>query len=128
MCLFIYFFFLRDLQLFFLVVFKKWVFYIDIQKFDILLCIGNKVDFFLSYFVYDEYRRCLQRIEDFFVSLEVNFFDYGIFEIEGSSLLGNDKLLCDVSRLCLEWCMEYNIEYVEVCVFNVDFDKCKLLV
>lgn len=103
---------------------KKWVSHTDIQKFDILLCIGNKVDLLLSHPAHDEYRRRLQRIEDSFASPEVNFSDYGISETEGSSLLGNDKPSCDVSRSCLEWCMEHNIEYVEACASNADFDKC----
>ncbi|KAM1479474.1 hypothetical protein ACFX2I_026753 [Malus domestica] len=46
---------------------QKWVSRTDLQKFDILVCIGNKVD------------------------LVPGFTVYGITEAEGSSLLGDDE-------------------------------------
>lgn len=103
---------------------KKWVAQTDIQKSDILLCIGNKVDLVPGHPAHDEYKKCLQRLNDPFASSEVDSFEYGIFESEGSSLLGNDEPSCDIKRSCLEWCMERNIEYVEACASNVHFDRC----
>ncbi|KAK9706441.1 hypothetical protein RND81_07G124800 [Saponaria officinalis] len=104
---------------------KKWVTQTDIQRFDILLCVGNKVDLVPGHPVHEEYRRHLQRRENSFVSSDaVDISDYGISETEGSSLLSNDEPSCDIRRSCMEWCMERNIEYVEACASNVDFDKC----
>ncbi|KAL2921752.1 GTP-binding protein yptV3 [Bienertia sinuspersici] len=103
---------------------KKWVAHTDIQNSDILLCIGNKVDLVPGHPAHDEYKRRLARLKDPFASSEADSFEYGIFESEGSSLLSNDEPSCDIKRSCLEWCMEHNIEYVEACASNVDFDQC----
>ncbi|KAK4857503.1 hypothetical protein QYF36_001674 [Acer negundo] len=35
-----------------------------------------------------------------------------------------DKIDCEIRRSCLEWCTEHNIEYIEACASNADFDKC----
>lgn len=103
---------------------KKWVSHTDIQKSDILLCIGNKADLVPGHPAHDEHKRRLQRLDDPFASSDLDSFEYGVFESEGSSLLGNDEPLCDIKRSCLEWCVERNIEYVEACASNADFDKC----
>ncbi|KAL9243524.1 hypothetical protein vseg_017399 [Gypsophila vaccaria] len=103
---------------------KKWVAHTDIQRFDILLCIGNKVDLVPGHPVHEEYQRHLRRGENSFVTSDANISDYGIYETEGSSLLTNDEPPCDIKRSCMEWCMEHNIEYVEACASNLDFDKC----
>ncbi|KAH9606680.1 hypothetical protein KSS87_014889 [Heliosperma pusillum] len=103
---------------------KKWVSQTDIQRFDILLCIGNKVDLVPGHPVHEEYSRHLRRPGNASVSSDADFLDYGISETEGSSLLSDGEPSCDISRSCLEWCTERNIEYVEVCASNVDFDKC----
>ncbi|XP_047979085.1 uncharacterized protein LOC125221004 [Salvia hispanica] len=43
---------------------------------------------------------------------------------EGSSLLGNDEPSLGFKRSCIEWCLEHNIEYVETCATNANFDQC----
>ncbi|KAK8607117.1 hypothetical protein V6N13_052863 [Hibiscus sabdariffa] len=68
---------------------QDWVSDTDIQNFEILLCIGNKVD-----------------------------------RIPGSSLLGDEDPSSNVRRKCLEWCIDHNIEFIEACASNADFDKC----
>ncbi|KAL5707031.1 hypothetical protein ACHQM5_025130 [Ranunculus cassubicifolius] len=93
----------------------------DLQKFDILLCIGNKVDLLPGHPAHVEYRRLLQKRAE----SSSDPFDYGISESEGSSLLGDEEEPSwDLRRSCLEWCVQYNIEYIEACASNADFDKC----
>uniref|UniRef100_A0A7C8YLH2 Uncharacterized protein n=1 Tax=Opuntia streptacantha TaxID=393608 RepID=A0A7C8YLH2_OPUST len=103
---------------------KKWVSDTDIQKFDILLCIGNKVDLVPGHSAHDEYKRRLQKAQNSIANPDVDFSEYGISETEGSSLLRDDEPSCDIRRSCLDWCLEHNIEYVEACASNSDFDKC----
>lgn len=103
---------------------KKWVSDTDIERFDILLCIGNKVDLVPGHQAHDEYRRRLHRAENSLATPDSEFSDCGISETEGSSLLGDDEPSCDIRRSCLEWCLERNIEYVEACASSADFDKC----
>lgn len=102
---------------------KHWVARNDIQKFDILLCIGNKVDLLPGHPAHAEYRKCLlksgESSGDF--SLEL---DYGISEAEGSRLLGDDEPSWEMKRSFMDWCIEHNIEYIEACASNADFDKC----
>ncbi|XVE50205.1 hypothetical protein DITRI_Ditri01bG0143200 [Diplodiscus trichospermus] len=62
-------------------VLRDWVSHTDIGKFEILLCIGNKVD-------------CIP---------------------DPSS---------NIRRKCLEWCIDHNIEFIEACASNAEFDKC----
>lgn len=109
------------------VVLKEWVSHNDLQNFEILLCIGNKVDLVPGHPVHSEYRRQILKVEESsdYSHLESN--EYGISETEGSSLLGNDDSSCETRRSCLEWCTEHNIEYIEACASNADFDKCKAL-
>ncbi|KAJ4714025.1 GTP binding [Melia azedarach] len=102
---------------------KDWVSQIDLQKFEILLCIGNKVDLVPGHPVHAEYRRRL--LEHGKSSADYSdFAEYGISETEGSSLLGEGEPSWEIRRSCLEWCTERNIEYVEACASNVEFDKC----
>ncbi|CAH8310821.1 unnamed protein product [Eruca vesicaria subsp. sativa] len=92
----------------------------DIDHFDILLCIGNKVDLFPHHPAHDEYRRRISKATD-----EDEFV--GISESEGSRLLGNghDSTSLDIIRgTCLDWCRDNNIEFIEACASNPDFDKC----
>uniref|UniRef100_A0A803MUR2 Uncharacterized protein n=1 Tax=Chenopodium quinoa TaxID=63459 RepID=A0A803MUR2_CHEQI len=112
-----------DVALSSLTALKKWVSHTDIQKSDILLCVGNKVDLVPGHPAHAEYKRHLQRLNDPFASSDVDSLEYGVFESEGSSLLGNEEPSCDIKRSCLEWCMECNIEYVEACASNAEFDK-----
>ena len=97
----------------------------DIQKFDILLCIGNKVDLLSGHSAHVEYRRKLQKLGE--SSFDPDFSEYGISETEGVGFLGDEEPPSEIKRSCLEWCTEHNIEYIEACASNADFDKCKTL-
>nr|XP_028945649.1 uncharacterized protein LOC103421347 isoform X7 [Malus domestica] len=92
---------------------KKWVSQTDLQKFDILVCVGN--------------------IEDDCRSLETRL----LMPVQGSlrresprlkeaGLLGDDEPFWEARHTCLEWCTEHNIEFVEGCASNADFDRCKV--
>lgn len=105
---------------------KKWVSSIDIQKFDILLCLGNKVDLLPGHPAHIEYKRRLLKNGESSVNT-LDFSEYGISETEGSSLLGDDESSWEFRKSHLEWCLEHNIEYVEACASNIDFDKCMAL-
>lgn len=104
---------------------KEWVSRTDIQKFDILLCIGNKADLLPGHSAHVEYRRRMQKLGE--SSFDSEFSDYGISETEGISLLGDEEPLSEITKSCREWCTEHNIEYLEACASNADFDKCKTL-
>lgn len=103
---------------------KEWASHTDLQKFDILLCIGNMVDLLPGHPAHTEYRRCLLKLGestgDFSSELE-----YGISETEGSSLLGDEEPSLEIKRPYMDWCIEHSIEYIEACASNADFDKCK---
>ncbi|MCD7459514.1 hypothetical protein HAX54_041160 [Datura stramonium] len=102
---------------------KDFVSRTDILKFEILLCIGNKVDLLPGHSAHVEYRRRLLKSADSSGSTYTEL-DSGISETEGSSLLGDDDSSLDIKRSYLDWCLEHNIEYVEACASNADFDKC----
>ncbi|XP_077221000.1 uncharacterized protein LOC143854776 [Tasmannia lanceolata] len=103
---------------------QDWVSGIDIQKFEILLCIGNKADLLPGHFAHSEYRRRLQKRGESSSDPHPEYFDYGIIESEGSSLLGDEEPSWEIRRSCLEWCSQYSIEYIEACASNADFDRC----
>ncbi|PIN12960.1 hypothetical protein CDL12_14420 [Handroanthus impetiginosus] len=107
-----------------LVSLKDWVSRTDIQNFDILLCIGNKVDLLPGHPAHVEYKRRLLKHGESSVSPPLGFVEYGLSETEGSSLLGDEELSWEFKRSCSEWCLEHNIEYVEACASNADFDQC----
>lgn len=113
---------MNDLSSF--VALQDWVSHTDIQNFDILLCVGNKVDLVPGHSAHVEYRRRLQRLGDLSAEPYLEFSEYGISETEGSCLLGDEESPWEISRSCLEWCSERNIEYIEACASNADFDKC----
>ncbi|GMN46282.1 hypothetical protein TIFTF001_015469 [Ficus carica] len=96
----------------------------DLQRFEILLCIGSKVDLVPGHPVHSEYRKHLLKAEDSFAESHLEFVDYGNSETEGSSLLGGDESSLEIRKSCLEWCTKYNIEFIESCACNPDFDKC----
>lgn len=105
---------------------QGWVSHTDIQNFEILLCIGNKVDLVPGHPAHAEYRRRLLKLEyDSAVDLYSELSKYGISETEGTSLLGSEVPSWDIRRSCSEWCAEHNIEFIEACASNADFDKCK---
>lgn len=95
---------------------KKWVSGNNIQNFDILLCIGNKADLVPSHAAHVEYRRRQLNLDE--------SSEFGISETEGSSLLGDDESSLETKRSCMDWCLEHNIEYIEACASNPQFDKC----
>ncbi|TKY58391.1 Ras-related protein RabC [Spatholobus suberectus] len=101
---------------------REWVSHTDIQSFEILLCIGNKVDLVPGHPAHAEYRRRLLKLEDSAVDLYSE--EYGISESEGTSLLGDKEPSWDIRRSCLEWCTDHNIEFIEACASDADFDKC----
>ncbi|KAL5774414.1 hypothetical protein ACOSP7_011971 [Xanthoceras sorbifolium] len=103
---------------------KDWVSRVDIKPFEILLCIGNKVDLLPDHSVHAEYRRRLLNPAASSADSSSDFTEYGISETEGSSLLGDEEPSWEIKRSCLEWCTEHNIEYIEACASNADFDKC----
>ncbi|KAI0493534.1 hypothetical protein KFK09_023652 [Dendrobium nobile] len=103
---------------------KDWVTGIDIGNFQILLCIGNKADLVPGHYAHAEYRRRLQKQGEMSEDPHPEFWDYGIIETESYSLLGNEDPSAEIKKSCMEWCIEHNIEYIEACASNVDFDKC----
>ncbi|KAG7607466.1 putative alpha/gamma-adaptin-binding protein p34 [Arabidopsis thaliana] len=107
-----------------LVALQDWVSHTDINSFDILLCIGNKVDRVPHHLAHYEYRRRLLKASDPSRDLYSDIDDFGISETEGSSLLGSEDASLDIRGACLEWCSENNIEFIEACASNPDFDKC----
>ncbi|GAV86190.1 Ras domain-containing protein/Adaptin_binding domain-containing protein [Cephalotus follicularis] len=104
---------------------QAWVSRTDIQRFEILLCIGNKVDLIPGHPVHSEYRRRhLHKIGDNSVDPYADYAEYGISETEGSSLLGDELPSWEIKRSCLEWCSQHNIEYIEACASNAAYDNC----
>ncbi|EPS72172.1 hypothetical protein M569_02586, partial [Genlisea aurea] len=109
-----------------LVALKDWVKYNDIRKFDILLCVVNKVDLVSGHPAHSEYRRNLRNHGGFEMNSDMEFSDYGISETEGCGLLQEEEgtWCLDYKTLCLEWCLENSIEFVEACGSNSEFDRC----
>ncbi|KAL5216718.1 hypothetical protein ABZP36_008119 [Zizania latifolia] len=52
------------------------------------------------------------------------YLDFGINESEGCGLLSEEEPCIKVRDSTSHWCIEHNIEYVEACASNADFDKC----
>ncbi|MBA0879415.1 hypothetical protein Goshw_013837, partial [Gossypium schwendimanii] len=103
---------------------QDWISYTDIQNLEILICIGNKVDRVPGHPVHAEYAKCIHKLDDSSTHPSSDFTRYGISEAEGSSLLENEDPSSDIRRKCLEWCIDHNIEFIEACALNADFDKC----
>uniref|UniRef100_A0A0C9SB09 TSA: Wollemia nobilis Ref_Wollemi_Transcript_1339_1690 transcribed RNA sequence n=1 Tax=Wollemia nobilis TaxID=56998 RepID=A0A0C9SB09_9CONI len=104
---------------------QDWISGIEMQKFEILLCVGNKADLLPGHFAHAEYRRQIQIRGESSSDPHPEFWDYGIHRSEGSSLLNDDKEPSDgVQRSVTEWCNQNNIEYIEACAINDAFDKC----
>ncbi|KAH7566152.1 hypothetical protein JRO89_XS08G0105500 [Xanthoceras sorbifolium] len=104
---------------------KDWASTIDLKQFEVLLCIGNKVDLLPGHPVHAEYRRRLLNPAETSAGSCSDFTEYGISEGEGSSLLGDEEPSWEIRRSCLEWCTEHNVKYIEACASNADFDKCE---
>ncbi|KAH9316337.1 hypothetical protein KI387_024964, partial [Taxus chinensis] len=106
-------------------VLQDWVSGVEIQNFEILLCIGNKADLVPGHFAHAEYRRQVQKRGESSSDPHPEFWDYGIHRSEGSSLLNEDEEPADgVERSVVEWCNQNNIEYIEACAINNAFDNC----
>ncbi|KAL5984245.1 hypothetical protein ACLOJK_018349 [Asimina triloba] len=87
--------------------------------------LSRKWTFLPGHAAHTEYRRRLQKHGESSSNPHPEYLDYGILETEGTSLLGNDEEPSfEIRRSCLEWCSQNNIEYIEACASNVDFDKC----
>ncbi|KOM41319.1 hypothetical protein LR48_Vigan04g151700 [Vigna angularis] len=76
---------------------REWVSHINIQNFEILLCIGNKVDLVSGHPAHAEYRRRLLKLEDSVVDRYSE--EYGISESKGTSLLGDEAPARDIRRI-----------------------------
>ncbi|TYI92507.1 hypothetical protein E1A91_D02G074800v1 [Gossypium mustelinum] len=77
-----------------------------------------------SHPVHAEYAKRIHKLDDSSTHPSSDFTRYGISEAEGSSLLENEDPSSDIRRKCLEWCIDHNIEFIEACALNADFDKC----
>jgi hypothetical protein len=104
---------------------KSWIASIDIQRFEVLLCIGNKTDLVPGHGAHVEYRRHMQRLGESSSDPHAEYSDFGINESEGFSLLSREEKHIEIRDSASQWCIEKNIEYVEACASNADFDKCK---
>lgn len=105
---------------------RNWISSIDIKKFEILLCIGNKADLVPGHQAHAEYRRRMQRRGESTGDPHPEHSNFGINEEEGSSLLWDEETSIEIRKISLDWCIDNNIEYIEACASNVDFDKCEL--
>ncbi|XWS42251.1 hypothetical protein CRYUN_Cryun17cG0152200 [Craigia yunnanensis] len=103
---------------------QDWVSHTDIRNFEILLCIGNKVDRIPGHPVHAELKKHLLKLADSSTHHSSDFTRYGISETEGSSLLGDEDPSSNIRRKCLGWCIDHNIEFIEACASNADLDKC----
>nr|AFK48610.1 unknown [Lotus japonicus] len=52
---------------------QGWVSHTDIQNFEILLCIGNKVDVVPGHSAHADYRRRFLKLEDSSINLDTEF-------------------------------------------------------
>uniref|UniRef100_A0A0D9W8N3 Uncharacterized protein n=1 Tax=Leersia perrieri TaxID=77586 RepID=A0A0D9W8N3_9ORYZ len=102
----------------------NWVANVDVERFDILLCIGNKADLVPGHGAHVEYRRRMQKIGESSADPHPEYFDFGINESEGCGLLSEEEPHIEIRDSTSQWCIEHNIEYVEACASNADFDKC----
>ncbi|KAK4410925.1 hypothetical protein Sango_0165500 [Sesamum angolense] len=74
-----------------LVALKDWVSGTDIRRFDILLCIGNKVDLLPGHSAHTEYKRRLLKHGESSVNPQLDSSEYGISETEGSLSVDGDS-------------------------------------
>ncbi|KAI5076259.1 hypothetical protein GOP47_0008324 [Adiantum capillus-veneris] len=104
---------------------REWVATLDLQRLEILLCVGNKADRLPDHFAHREYRKRLQKRGEFGSDPHPEFWDFGIQPTDGSSLLGEREESADRLRsLCADWCAEHGIEYLEACALDRAFDQC----
>ena len=105
---------------------QSWAANVDMQRFEVLLCIGNKADLVPGHDAHVEYRRRMQRLGESSSDPHPEYLDFGINESEGCGLLSEEEPCIETRNSTLQWCIEQNIEYIEACASNTDFDKCKL--
>lgn len=103
---------------------QSWAASVDIQRFEILLCVGNKADLVPGHSVHVEYRRRMQKLGESSSDPHPDYFNFGINESEGCSLLSEEEPCIEIRNSTAQWCIEQNIEYIEACASNADFDKC----
>ncbi|XP_062184085.1 uncharacterized protein LOC133888020 isoform X2 [Phragmites australis] len=103
---------------------QRWVANVDIQRFEVLLCIGNKADLVPGHGAHVEYRRRMQRLGESSSDPHPEYLDFGINKSEGCGLLSGEEPCIEIRDSTSQWCIEQNIEYIEACASNADFDKC----
>ncbi|KAF8702588.1 hypothetical protein HU200_032974 [Digitaria exilis] len=103
---------------------QSWAANVDIQRFEVLLCIGNKADLVPGHGAHVEYRRRMQRLGESTSDPHPEYLDFGINESEGCGLLSEEEPCIEIRNSTSQWCIEQNIEYIEACDSNTDFDKC----
>jgi len=103
---------------------QSWAANVDMQRFEILLCIGNKADLVPGHDAHVEYRRRMQRLGESSSDPHPEYLDFGINESEGCGLLSMEEPCIEIRNSTSQWCIEQNIEYIEACASNTDFDKC----
>ncbi|PUZ48616.1 hypothetical protein GQ55_7G259200 [Panicum hallii var. hallii] len=103
---------------------QSWAANVDIQRFEVLLCIGNKADLVPGHGAHVEYRRRMQRLGESSSDPHPEYLDFGINESEGCGLLSEEEPCIEIRNSTSQWCIEQNIEYIEACASNTDFDKC----
>ncbi|CAN6236041.1 unnamed protein product [Urochloa humidicola] len=103
---------------------RSWAANVDMQRFEVLLCIGNKADLVPGHGAHVEYRRHMQRLGESSSDPHPEYLDFGINENEGCGLLSEEEPCIEIRNSTSQWCIEQNIEYIEACASNTEFDKC----
>ncbi|CAL5015239.1 unnamed protein product [Urochloa decumbens] len=103
---------------------QSWAANVDMQRFEVLLCIGNKADLISGHGAHVEYRRRMQRLGESSSDPHPDYLDFGINESEGCGLLSEEEPCIEIRNSTSQWCIGQNIEYIEACASNTDFDKC----
>ncbi|EEF35568.1 hypothetical protein RCOM_0686310 [Ricinus communis] len=63
-------------------------------------------------------------IQDWVSRIDIHKFEI-LLCIEYSRSYASEVPAWEIKRSCNEWCSEHNVEYIEACASNADFDKCK---
>nr|CAB3488033.1 unnamed protein product [Digitaria exilis] len=102
---------------------QSWAVNVDMQRFEVLLCIGNKADLVPGHGAHVEYRRRMQRLGESTSDPHPEYSDFGINKSEGCGLLSEEEPCIEIRNSTSQWCIEQNIEYIEACASNTDFDR-----
>src|SRR5437868_2835479 len=100
---------------------QSWVANVDIQRFEVLVCIGNKADLVPGHGAHAEYRRRMQRLGESTSDPHPEYFDFRINESDGCGLLSVEEPCIEIRDSASQWCIEQNIEYIEACASSTDF-------